>query len=229
MDTQTTPSGYPAASSRKSAVQHHDPVLAKAVSRGLSTPFHALRTSVQRLTHSFTDGDPRGAELEDVLGQVEHLGRSVQELLDYAYLPEPKALVCTVEEVLYSARYLVPHHLWGCLSISREAHLPDLELDGPILARSLARLVAGAAPLASRGVQLDVTAAPGATSFQLTFHGRTAYVGDPMGLSLTIAARDLAVIGCPISEATSREGSTTLTIRVPAELAVAPQHEERVA
>ena len=218
----TTPG--PAASSR---TDRPDPVLGQAVRRGLSRPVDHLKRSMRELSRSFDDSDPRGAELSDLMKLVDHLGRNVRDLFDYAHPPEQRALECTIDEVLYTARYLVPHHMWKHLLVARERDLPAMHVDGPVLARSIARLVEAAAPLAKQGVLLNVFHEDDATVFTITFHGRSAYLGDPMGLCHSIAWRDLTVIGCEPEERTSDHDDTTIRIRVP-DVAIT-EGEERAA
>jgi len=224
MNTPETTTGTPAASSSNSAPVSCE--LGKAVKQGLARPVDALRTSMRTLEQRFESSDPRGAELSRALAQVEQLSRSVQDLLDYAYLPEPQELDCTIDEILYSARFRIPHHMWSQLLVAREKDLKSLQVDGPVLARSIARLIEAAAPIAIQGVLLNVFRGEGATVFTITFRGRADFHGDPMGLCHTIASRDLSVIGCPMGELTSNMGDTTITIRVPE---AAAKTEERAA
>ncbi len=226
MDPKHISPGLSAASSR---TEQPDPILGQAVRRGLSRPVDHLKRSMRELTRSFDTSDPRSADLDAVLQLVERLGRNVRDLFDYAHPPEPRELECTIDEVLYTARYLVPHHMWKHLLVARERDLPAMHVDGPVLSRSIARLVEAAAPLARKGVLLNVFREDDATVFTITFHGRSAYLGDPMGLCHSIAWRDLAVIGCEPVERTSDHDDTTIRIRVPDVGAEAGGMEERAA
>ena len=183
---------------------------------------------MRELTRSVGPDDPRSADLEAVLALVEHLGRNVRDLFDYAHPPEPRELECTVDEVLYTARYMVPHHMWKHLLVARERDLAPMHIDGPVLSRSIARLVEAAAPLARKGVLLNVFREDDATVFTITFHGRSAYLGDPTGLCHSIAWRDLEVIGCEPEEHSSDHDDTTIRIRVP-DLVANADMEERAA
>ncbi|MDF1799714.1 MAG: hypothetical protein P1V81_11095 [Planctomycetota bacterium] len=213
MNTPETTPGTPAASSSNSASV--SPQLGKAMRQGLVRPVDDLRSSMRTLERRFESGDPRGQELGRALAQVEQLGRSVQELLDFAYLPKVQVLDCTIDEILYSARFLIPRPLWSRLLVAREKNMASLRVDGPVLARSIARLVEGAAPHATEGVLLNVYGSRGATVFTITFRGRADSFGDAMGLGHTIASRDLSVIGCPMTDSTSSAGDTSICIRVP--------------
>jgi hypothetical protein len=150
-----------------------------------------------------------------VLAEVNRLGRNVQELFDYAYQPEPCALECTVNEIVYTARFHVPHEMWSSLWIARDFDLPCLVVDGPVLSRSIARLIQAAAPYAQNGVLLNVKRTKKGVAFTITYRGASDHLGDPTGLCHAIAQRDLAVIGCPVNESVSALGDTTITIGIP--------------
>ena len=212
MDAPQFSTGTPVTSSSHECP---DPDLGQAVRRGLSRPVDDLERTVRALSDHFDADDPRADELSGLLDQIERLGRNVRALFDYAHQPEPRALCCTVDEVLYTARFHLPHELWGRLEVARERDLPTLDVDGPVLARSIARLIEAAAPLARTGVLLYAYRDGEAIHFTITFQGCSAFLGDPTGLGHAIAWRDLAVIGCEAEERTATPGDTTIHIRVP--------------
>ena len=189
-------------------------VFGHAVQRGLRIPIEELRSSMESLRSEFGAGETSDRAIGAVLAEVNRLGRNVQDLLDYAYQPEAKAIECSVNEVVYTARFHVPHDLWGSLYIARDRHLPNLRVDGPVLSRSIARLIEAAAPLARSGVLLNVKRTGNAVAFSITFQGASDHKGDPTGLCHAIASRDLAVIDCPMVETNSASGDTTIKIQV---------------
>lgn len=207
------------ASSRAEAISPN-PTLSHALERGLGNPISALRASMESLALEFEPRDPRSATLDEALGEVARLGRNVRDLIDYAYAPEPTPMSCRIDEILYSARFQLPHDLWNRLWIARDrpegASMPELMVDGPVLSRSLARLVQAAGNDLTRGVLLFASAHPGEVHFCITFWGTDQLNEDPMGLCHAIAQRDLGVIGCAIDEHTSPGRHTTLRVRVPA-------------
>jgi len=184
---------------------------------------------MESLAREFEPRDPRSAALDEVLGEVARLGRNVRDLIDYAYAPEPKAMTCSVDEILYSARFQLPHELWSCLWIARDlpggVRMAELSVDGPILSRSLARLVQAAGSNHSRGILLNASTHKDEVDFCITFCGNDHLDDDPMGLCHAIAQRDLGVIGCSIQEHTTLSGNTTLRVRVPATLSQSTTEE----
>ena len=104
--------------------------------------------------------------------------------------------------------------MWSSLYIARDRKLPSLRVDGPVLSRSIARLIEAAAPLAKNGLLLNVKRTGSGVSFTITFEGASDHLGDPTGLCHAIASRDLAVISCPMVETNSTFGDTTIEIKV---------------
>lgn len=210
---------HPIASSRSTAIAP-DPTLGHALSRGIHRPIESLRSSMQSMALDLDQSDPRSVALGEAMGEVARLGRNVRDLIDYAYPPEPHALSCGVDEILYSTRFQVSRSLWSRIWIARDlpsgAPMPHLVVDGPVLAHSLARLIQAARPQLSQGLLLRATSHAGEVHFTITFRGTDALEGDPMGLCHAIAERDLGVIGCCIEERTSALGDTTIQVRVPA-------------
>jgi hypothetical protein len=206
-------------SSRESAIRAN-PALSSALRRGLGRPITALRASMESLVLEFEPRDPRGAALDDALGEIARLGRNVRDLIDYAYPPEPHKMRCGVDEILYSARFQLPRDIWKKLWIARDLiggePMSELSVDGPVLSRSLARLIqAGAGNLAG-GVLLHASWHDGEIHFGITFRGIGQLEDDPMGLCHAIAQRDLGVLGCLVEERTTPLGDTLIRVRVPA-------------
>ena len=205
------------ASSRSSAITP-DPTLSHALSHGLRQPLDSLSYSIQSMARECDPADPRGQALDEALGEVARLGRNVRDLIDYAYPPEPHALSCSVDEILYSTRFQVPRALWSRTWIARDlpsgAPMPRLDIDGPVLAHSLARMVHAAGPELQR-LLLRASCQQGEVHFTLTFRGTSTLEADPMGLCHAIAERDLSVIGCCVEEHTTPLGHTTIQVRVP--------------
>lgn len=205
------------ASSRDAA-----PELGPALERGLGQPISALRACMESLAREFDGHDPRSAALGEALSEVTRLGHNVGDLLDFAYPPQPRPLECTIEEILYSARFQLPHTLWGHLLIARDAspQLPRIFIDGPVLAQSIARLVkatvADAVP--GSGLMLRAQIEAGRVHFTITVQGANdphRRQADPTGLCHSIAQRDLGVIGCALDERTTQGGAATFRIQLP--------------
>ena len=210
-------------SSRDGAI-HANPALSHALRRGLGRPISALRASMESLVLEFEPRDPRGAALDDALGEVARLGRNVRDLIDYAYPPEPHEMSCGVDEILYSARFQLPRGLWRELLIARDLPggqtMPKILVDGPVLSRSLARLIQAGSSNLSGGVLLHASWHAGEVHFGITFQGTGQLEDDPMGLCHAIAQRDLGVLGCLVEERTTPSGNTTIRVRIPAATAI---------
>jgi len=211
------------ASSSDPAISSH-PALGHALRRGLGRPLSSLRTSMESLVREFEPRDPRGAALDEALGEVARLGRNVRDLIDYAYPPEPRSLDCLVDEILYSARFQLPRDLWQSLWIARDlprgAAMPELAVDGPVLSRSLARLIQAAGSEPTGGILWRASWHAGEVHFVIAFCGASQLENDPMGLCHAIAQRDLGVIGCSIEEHTTAAGGTLIRVHVPASTAL---------
>ncbi len=206
------------ASSSKTAIPK-DPALSHALHSGLDEPLRQLHSSMESLVRKFDHGDPRSTALDSALGEVASLGRNVRDLIDYAYAPEPHPLACSINEVLYSARFQLPRRTRNRISIahdaSNNASAQALQVDGPVLSRSLARLVQAAGSQPKGGLLLRATTHADAVCFSITYHGTAVLEGDPMGLCHAIAERDLGVIGCSIEEETTTLYNTIVRIRIP--------------
>jgi hypothetical protein len=197
-------------------------VLGHAVQHGLRVPINSLRTSMENLRSEFA-GAPLGDHaLSEVLAEVNRLGRNVQALLDYAFQPTINALECSVNEIVYTARFHVPFAMRSSLWIARDRDLPELNVDGPVLSRSIARLIEASTPLAQNGVLLNVKRTEMGISFSVTYQATAGHLGDPTGLGHAIASRDLAAIGCPMLETTSHSGDTTMVINVQSAMLLEP-------
>jgi len=222
----STPAHSQTASSRGTT-----PELGTALERGLGQPIHALRASMESLAGAFDLGDPRTAALDSALSEVTRIGRSVSDLLDYAHPPEPCPLECSIDEVLYSARFQLPHGLWSHLFIARDKSfcMDRLFVDGPVLARSIARLVQSTISVsAARGdveasLMLRATVEHGRAVFTITMQHTSDPVrqqADPTGLCHSIAQRDLGVIGCTLEERTTPSGDLAFRIQLPSDALV---------
>lgn len=201
------------------------PELGNALERGLGQPITALRASMEALARDLATSDPRdphARQLNRALSEVTRLGRNVGDLLDYAYPPQPCPLECTIDEILYSARFQLPHTLWQHLFIARDkgAATEHLFVDGPVLARSIARLVESVTHPAepSSNLMLRAHIDGGRVAFTITLEGASdplRHQADPTGLCHSIAQRDLGVIGCTIQERCCSNGGLTFRIALP--------------
>ena len=128
------------------ALEHETPSgddrdLSSAVGHAVRAPLSALRASMETLARSFEAGDRRHLAARGALDEIVRLGHELQTLLDYA-LPLPvKPISCSLREIVCSAvEGLGPRRRADVLT-AIEDRRARLEVDGPLLSRSLSRLL----------------------------------------------------------------------------------------
>jgi len=204
---------------------------ASAVTHGLRQPLAALRASLE----SWTKTDPTGssedasgsARVDRTLGEVARLARSVQALAEWADPTVLLPLDCTAEEIARSvvrARSNARERIQ--LVCTDDPHL--LYVDGPILTRSLIRLLDNALEAGSGPVLFRTTYADGAWTFAIVEAGRG--FGEPLdelerpfhtnkpgalGIGLPLARRDIERIGGHLDVRRTALGHTLTTVTVP--------------
>jgi len=115
-----------------------------AVAHGVRAPLAALRASMEALAGGFTAQDPRSLAVRGALEEVVRLGQEMQTLLDYA-LPLPlQPMSCSLREIVCSAVEGVAVSKRGGVWVALENRGSRLQVDGPLLSRSLARLIESA-------------------------------------------------------------------------------------
>jgi len=129
-------------SAPSTSTQAVEPELSRNLLDGLRTPLDALRASMESLCGEYGEADPRARVAHAALEEVLRLGRSVQEYAELSAPPVPDPLTCRPEEIAYSARFQLDSELRSRVVVAREQELPRLHVDGPLLARSLWRLLA---------------------------------------------------------------------------------------
>lgn len=115
--------------------------LSRTLLDGLRTPLSALRASMESLCQEYGERDPRSRVAKAALEEVLRLGRSVQDYAEWSTVPSARPLSCRPEEIAYSARFHLDAPQRGRVIVARERELPVLWIDGPLLARSLWRLL----------------------------------------------------------------------------------------
>ena len=130
-----------------------DQALCNAVGTAVRAPLAALRASMETLVRGFQSGDPRSLAVRGALDEVVSLGHELQTLLDFA-LPLPvQPISCSLREIVCSAvdglRPQRRAEVWTAIDDRRAR----IEVDGPLLSRSIARLL-GSIPLGVRAPAL---------------------------------------------------------------------------
>ncbi len=128
------------------ALEHEAPSgddrdLSCAVGHAVRAPLAALRASMETLARSFEAGDRRNLAARGALDEIVRLGHELQTLLDYA-LPLPvQPISCSLREIVCSAvEGLGPRRRADVLT-AIEDRRARLEVDGPLLSRSISRLL----------------------------------------------------------------------------------------
>ncbi|MCZ6597368.1 MAG: hypothetical protein O7B99_07015 [Planctomycetota bacterium] len=194
----------------------------------MNVPLAALRAAMEHLARDLVDDDPRSGTVIGALEEVNRMGRTVQELVEYSTPPRPMPLKCTVEEIVYSARQRLPHEQRGRIAIAREERGASLTVDGPLLAKCLSRLIENALEAGSGEVLLSVRRNETETVFATLNRDVRAEIDwdwalsafrtnkpDHLGLGLTLVRRDVELMGGELELSHTPGGETSALVRVP--------------
>ena len=217
----------PTAQREAFSTEGNDDALARALIEGLDVPLAALRAVLESLARDLGE-DPRGACVSGALAEVSRAGRTVQDLVDFTSPPELMPLECTVEEILAGARQRLPRGTRERVLVARGDRAHKLFIDGPLLARTLHRLLESAVEAGSGHVLVSVRCEKGATLFTTVSHESGAehsadHCGDQRSarhshgrdLGLALARRDLARMGGELSLTRTPRGETVVVAHVP--------------
>jgi signal transduction histidine kinase len=189
-----------------------------ALAHGLDLPLSALRASVERLCDAIAD-DPDGLRAaSNVLRQVEHLGRNVRDLLDFASHPRIAPTNCTASEIVLSAHRALPETVRPRVTLARERAETLLCVDVTLAVRSLLRLLERAMDQGSSEILIFARPAGSAVVFGLVdAAGRQG--GAPRrpapDLSLAVARRDLELLSGSLEIRSATGGRTCTTVTLP--------------
>jgi hypothetical protein len=199
--------------------------ISAAVAHGVRAPLAALRASMESLAHGFAAEDPRCLTVRGALDEVVRLGREMQALLDYA-LPQPaQPSSCSLREIVCSAMDALSAERRAEVLVAIEDRRTRLTVDGPLLSRSIARLLESAmadahspALLRARidgteAVFALVQGAPPPVRADTEFRLRSAV----STLGAVLARRDVERMGGRFSLRSSADGRMVSEIRFPGE------------
>lgn len=199
-----------------------------AVTRALQVPLRALRAYLESLAESFDEDDARGDQTAGALQEVKRLERSVRLLVEYEEEPRVMPLRCTVDEIARSARASLPERDRERVWIAHEARDRQLHVDGPLLIRCLTRLMENALQAGSDRVLLRIRREADGTVFSVVDRApdsgfdlsragqpfRSSRLGQ-MGLGLTLALRDVELMGGSLHAERTPLGDTCMHLAVP--------------
>ena len=202
--------------------------ISTAVAQGVRAPLAALRASIESLSRAFSAGDPGSLAAQGALDEVVRLGHEIQAILDYALPPPAQALSCSMREIVCSALDGLalrdrPHVL-----LAIEDRRARFTVDGPLLSRSITRLLAAVptddlrpALLRARVEGTDVVFAlvqdvPGGAGSD---HPSTRSRSAVSALGSSLARRDVERMGGRFSVRAEANGNQVSEIRFPGEIA----------
>ncbi|MBI5362986.1 MAG: hypothetical protein HZA53_07385 [Planctomycetes bacterium] len=168
------------------ATQH----LHLALVGGLRTPLAALRASMEALAHRFEERDPRIPHVAASLAQVVILQHNLQSILDATHPTALRPLSCTLHEIVSSAvSALVPDHRSRVL-VAVEDGDARIVVDGPLVSRSLMRILECGLDSCSDAALLRVRTSAGRASFTVLHSRFEAPEGSIEELVTRVADRD---------------------------------------
>jgi K+-sensing histidine kinase KdpD len=203
------------------------PDLGLTMTQILRHPLAALRAQMESLASEFRADDPRSTQLRGALEQVLKMSRDVEALVQLA-APSPVApLPCSVDEILHSALRGLRFHQSSRVQVANAAVGAMLEVDGPLLADCLGRLIDNALANLDGWVLLSARVDGGAACFSLvegvedgSYSGRPRRELSPQrGAALELgharARRDLERMGGTLRVTHTLLGNTCVGVRLP--------------
>jgi signal transduction histidine kinase len=199
--------------------------LAAALGRSVRTPVEALRIVLEDVARG-TAGD--GA-LDAAIETLVRLRRTVQAVEDYYRPATTRPLRCTPGEIIGDVRRSLTGPARSRLLVAVESAPAGLVVDGPLLVRSIVRLVENALEAGSGPVMLHVSgprSADTACSFSIVGRGSEPFdLGEmsrpfrserrgQLGLGLTLALRDVERIGGHLSVDAHPDGTTRFRVEL---------------
>jgi signal transduction histidine kinase len=209
--------------------ERSDATLSRALAQGLDTPLAALRATMESLSLELVQRNVglSPLRLDGVLREVERLGRNVRELCDLASPPVPRPLACSLEEIVHAARRALPCEQRARVVCARCEAGANLEVDGPLLAGCLRRLLENALEATDGIVLVVARLEAGAPSFTVVDEAPSELGPDwrpipfrstkpnHLGLGLTLTHRDVALLNGRLEFLSTPGGRTSVRITLP--------------
>jgi len=203
------------------------PELGLTMTQILRNPLAALRASMESLAGDFRADDPRSKQLRGALDQVLKMSRDVDALVQLT-APRPLApLVCSIDEVLYSALRALRFEQSARVKLANEAVGATIDADGPLLADCLRRLIDNALANLDEWLLLSARVEGREARFSIvegvddgsyrghSFREMPPHRSAALELGLALARRDLARMGGSLQVTHTQLGNTCVTVRVP--------------
>lgn len=146
-------------------------LLAAEVAHEIRNPLTVINMLFHSLDLKFPENDARGKDVEVLRERINHLGKIVEQILDFARSAEPDFQLVNVNDVAGDLALLVRHKLTNQrirFELSLEPNLPRVEADAAQLSQALLNLVLNAAEAMPEGGDLQIK-----TGFEPGDTGRT--------------------------------------------------------
>jgi signal transduction histidine kinase len=205
-----------------------DGSFSRALFQGLDTPLAALRASMESLGQEMLSTRAvKPLRIDGVLREVDLLGKNVRELCELASPPVPHALACSLEEIVSSARAGLSPEQRARVIAARTEPGARLQVDGPLLAACLRRLIENALEAAGGSVLVvlrrerdlaSLSVIDGAPSHlapdwqPVPFHTTKP---NHLGLGLTLTRRDVELLNGRLEFLSTPGGDTCVRITIP--------------
>jgi len=206
-----------------------DGSFSRALAQGLNTPLDALRASMESLGQELLLGSPGPVpplRIDGVLREVDRLGKNVRELCEFATQPVPRPLTCSLEEIVAAARAPLADEQRTRVIAARTEPGAALDIDGPLLAGCLRRLLENALE-ATSGLVLVIARRAGETASFTVVDDAPSALGpgwqpvpfrttkpNHLGLGLALTQRDVALLNGRLEFLSTPGGETCVRITV---------------
>jgi signal transduction histidine kinase len=205
-----------------------DASFSQALSKGLDTPLVALRATMESLSQEIRHTTPvvPSLRIDGVLREVDRLGKNVRELCEYATPPVPRPLACTLEEIVSAARAPLAPEQRERVLVARTEPGSSLEVDGPLLASCLRRLLENALEATEGTVLVVARCTRGTASFSVVDEAPSALgpsfepvpfrttKPNHLGLGLALTQRDVGILDGRLEFLSTPGGETCVRITI---------------
>ena len=201
----------------------------QALQQGLRLPLCAMRATLESLQRELPRGSEEALLVRGAIEQATHVEQGVHDLIDHAVAPVPDPLDTSVHEILEAA--LRPLEAKGRARVRRSivGGSARLFLDPSVAAKALRRLLSNALEASPDDVLVIVRAGlEGGATFAIVNDGSQAQETrlddgafhstkpNHLGLGLTLAHRDVSLLGGTVQHETLRTGGTRVLMELPA-------------
>jgi signal transduction histidine kinase len=146
-------------------------LLAAEVAHEIRNPLTVMKMLYHSLDLRFDAGDPRAKDARILGEKMDHLNRTVEQILDFARSTEPRAMTVNVNELLHNLHLLVRHKLSAHnIVLTQQLHpgLPQLIADPTQLEQALLNIILNAVQAMPAGGTLIVRTEPAENAVAIT-------------------------------------------------------------